>query len=586
MSFLAMRLVLRQIRHEWMGAACLCIAMGAAIIPLLMILGLKEGTVTTLRQRLASDPVNLEVRMTQTTRITPEEVKQIQALPGVGFCVPGTRALAASVVLIPQASPDVRQESYLVASAAGDPLLARFGCPFPGEGEIVISSAVAEKSGLTVGATVEVEASCRAQGRLIRSRQACRVIGVLPEESNAEMQSYVPLSMVIGVEEFIEGLRSGINADADGIIPQPIYHGIWLDKPGIISSMRAGMWALSCPFREQREPTTPELTAGIAQAGSSLYFNTAQFMQIDKLRRVYSLAKQHGATLLLWNPGLQATMASIAPNREFLIQAQPEALSYGNATDMEYTARCADETLVGEHIIQLAGGGSSAPIQIIHDATIPDGELRVSSRLLGVLHQIVYRNLGWDAKHKRFGVSNRSFSRVRLYAPQLDEVETLVNGMEGLGYQVSGNIAAIRRVQNLNSHLEVLFGLIACIGVAGAACSLALNLFNSALKRRREYAILCTLGVPRHVLFLFPVYEAIILTLCSLGLSFGAFHFMSSMIARLFAAEIGGGESLCFLSPELHQLIVAIGLSIGLCAALCAAVTVLKVQPSTAIREV
>lgn len=585
MSILALRLVLHQLRHEWLGATCLCIAMAAAIIPLLMILGLKEGTVATLRHRLASDPVNLEVRMPQTTRITQEEIHKVTQMPGVGFCVPCTRALATSAMLSPVSAPDTRQESYLVASATGDPLLSRYGCEAPQEGEIVISSGIAEKTGLKSGDIVQVEASCRDQGRIIRSSQNCTVTGILPSESGAGMQSFVPLSLVIGVEEFIEGLRNGIGQNAGGVIPQAVFHGFWLDKPEAIQAMRAGMWAMACPFREQRDPDELELAAGKAAPGSRLFFNTSQFVQPDKLRQAYSLTRQQQASLALWNPPLQVTLQTPEALSPCTVDAEPTPLKFGVQPETAYTALSSDPNQAGDHIILLNGGSSSAPLNIRYHADIPAGELRVSAQLLGILHQICYRNLWWNSEYKRFEQKNRTFSRMRLYAAGLDDVEPLVNKLESMGYQAVGNIAGIRRVQDLNTQLKVLFGLIACIGIAGAACSLALTLFNNVLKRRREYAILCTLGITRLKLFLFPVYEAIILILSSLALSFGLFHFMSYAVARLFASDIGQGESLCYLSPQLHLAITGTGLLMGLVAAMCAAITILKFQPSTAIRE-
>ncbi len=585
MNLFAFRLVLRRLRHEWLGSACLCFAIGAAIIPLLLILGLKEGTMATLRQRLASDPVNLEVRMPRTTALTRHEVQQIRDLPGVGFCVPCTRALAASAMLYPVNNPAEKQESYLIATADGDPLLQRYACPVPQEGEIVIGSAIADKTGLTVGQRVTVEASCRMQGRLVRSGQECKVVGILPPESGASKQSFVPLSLVIGVEEFVEGLRHGIDAVSGGVIPQPVYHGIWLDTPAAIGKMRAGMWGIACPFKEQRDPSTQEIQAGCVKSGSKLFFNTAQFVQADKLRQAYSLARQQSALLELWNPPLEAALTTNGKQRSVLITAAPAPLTFENAPRPEFVARCADAALAGEHILHMDGGQSSVALRISQDAGVPAGEIRVSAQLLGMLYQIRHRHLGWNPEHKRFEQNDRTFSRVRLYASGLEAVEPLVDSMTRLGYHAIGNISEIRRVQELDSQLKVLFALIAGIGVVGAACSLALCLFNSTLKHQREYAILSTLGTRRRVLFLFPVYEAVILTLVSLGISFAAFHGMAGVIAHLFAAEIGGEESLCCLSPQLHCLVIAIGLSVSFIAALGAACVTLKAQPSTSIRE-
>src|SRR5690606_39362760 len=50
-------LAAHSLRHEWILTLCLVIALAAVIAPLLVLLGLKHGTIETLRDRLVEDPV-------------------------------------------------------------------------------------------------------------------------------------------------------------------------------------------------------------------------------------------------------------------------------------------------------------------------------------------------------------------------------------------------------------------------------------------------------------------------------------------------------------------------------------------------
>ncbi len=580
---LVLKLVWQQLRHEWLAAACLCIAMAAALVPVLMILGLKEGTVQTLRQRLAADPANLEVRMPVSTHISAQEVESIRALPGVGFCIPATRILATSAHLVTAGGSE---EVNLIPTGAGDPLLAQYSLPVPGAGEIVLGSATAEKLALEVGGEMRLRRGRLEGGRTHHSELPCRVVGILPERSGVGAQVFVPLSLVIAVEEYAEGARQSLSAEeARGLTPPaPVYHGMWLNKPSLKDSTPDYIWNRACPFAEQRPAAEDEIRRGLAPQGAVLFFNTAQHKSADKLRHAYRLAVQNRAEFSLWNPPVTAARQTGGNTAPFTIDCIPEPLNL-RAAAPALQIRCGNAADAGTHTLLLEGGKGSVQVETVADDTLPPGSWAAPASVLGVLHGIIQRGFFWSAEQGGLTRPNRSFSRVRLYAQGLDDVEPLVQQLTTRGYHAEGNIAGIRRVQELNARLEILFTLMAVICVAGAAGSLALNLFNGALKRRRDYAILSTLGFSRTSLTCFPIVESLILTLSSILLSFTLFHILAHIISTLFAAEIETGEHLCYLSPANHFLILACGIGVGLPAAICAAVTVLRTQPSTAIRE-
>lgn len=582
-ALIVLKLVWHQLRHEWLAAACLCIAMAAALVPLLIILGLKEGTVQTLRQRLAADPANLEIRMPISSRISAQEVQTIRSLPGVGFCMPATRILATSAQLV---AGDSSTEVNLIPTGAGDPLTARYSLPVPGEGEIIISSAVAEQLSVQTGAEIRLRRGRMENGRTRHAEAPLKVVGILPEISGVGVQVLVPLSLVIAVEEYTEGARSALAGESNnGLTPPiPTYLGLRLNKPEIRETTPDYAWNQACPFTEQRPATEDEVNRSLAPAGSVLFFNTAQHKTVDKLRRAYQLAVRNQAEFSLWNPPLPAAIPQAGISGSITIECRPEPLNL-QATAPELQVFTGNTAAAGSRVLQLAGGKGSIRVEVLADSSLPPDCWQATASVLGVLHGIAERGLQWDSTLSGLTRPSRSFSRLRLYARGLDDVEPLVQRIISLGYSAEGNIAGIRRVQQLNRHLEILFSLIALICVAGAAISLALNLFNGALKRRRDYAILSTLGFSRRMLTCFPICEALILTLSSITLSFILFHGMALVVGILFAAETEQGESLCTLSVAHHALVLGCGIIICLLAAVSAAVTVLRTQPSTAIRE-
>lgn len=577
-------LVWGQLRHERYAAACLCIAIAAALIPLLMILGLKEGVVNTLRSRLSADPVNLEIVLPASRTYRLADIEAVAAQPGVGFCVARPRHLAAAVDLLSESGKKSRVN--LMPTGNGDPLLARFRCAIPAHTELVVSSSTAKELQVNAGDFVSLQAGRYKNGRMHHSALRCRVIGILPQESMSGVICYVPLSTAVAVEEYMEGARAGLDKAAGGVEPTAVYHGIWVDNPAALQEIRDTSWSVSCPFKD-----SPQLlTADMAEApwlteGCELWSNCAQFVVRDKLRRCYSQAKIRGVRLFCWNPALDVSY--VAPDGSLVqtrVNCRPELLDFSRSENAPLEVAASDASLPESLILQL-DENCKVPVSIRRDETVPPGQLLAGAGTLGKLYQARWRGLSWDAEQGGLVQVNRNYSGMRLYAATLDDVEKLAASLKANGHEVRANEEGIARVRILNEQLGKIFGGIALISIAGAVCSLALSLYNSALKRSRDYAILSTMGLSRYHLAVCPLCEAVFLTSISVATAFAVFHLLAWGISLLFAEEMLDGESLCYLSPFLHLVIPVSGVIIGLLSAVAASCTVLRVQPSTAIRE-
>lgn len=584
---LPIRMVWRQLRYELLTPLCLCIAMAAALVPLLMILGLKEGYVNTLRQRLASEPSNLEVSIPTSETITPQMVQNVRALPEVGFCMPGTRMLSVDVKLRSDHHKETEVNSGLVPTGEGDPLLARYELPVPQDGEILLTPNHAAALKVQVGDTVQVISSRTDKtGRVRREGKPCSVVGIFPEESGCASFSYVPLSHVEAVEEFKEGLRDSLT-ERRTITINPVYLGVWLDKAGVKADIPGYQWRQACPFSQERTPTESEVQAAHFAAGGVLFSNPAQFVTRDKLRNIYQLVTRKKANLFLWNPPMRITLHTEGKQTiDAEVICEPEPLSFKAVSDSsDVVVQCGDAAAAGTWILHTEGKGSIVA-QVRHNAELAAGEWRASASALGVLRLVNERGLVWDSTAGMLTHPSRNYSRLRVYARDIDAVEPLVVKLNEMGFPATGKLAEIQRIRQLNEQLERLFYLIAAICFVGTALSLGISLFNSARKRKRDYAILSTMGFSRKSLTTFPLYESVFLTVAALALSFGLFHGVSYAISQTFADHLRSGEVLCFLTPQQYLIVSLCGIGTGLLSALVAAASVLYTQPSIAIREV
>ena len=100
---------------------CLVLALAAVLTPLLILFGLKSGIVTTLTERLKRDPRNLEIKWSHNAPLDPDWIQKLRARPEVGFLVPNTRSLAATVDLLSDAGRTLSGLD-MIPTASGDPL--------------------------------------------------------------------------------------------------------------------------------------------------------------------------------------------------------------------------------------------------------------------------------------------------------------------------------------------------------------------------------------------------------------------------------------------------------------------------------
>jgi len=189
--------------HEWRVSVCLVLALAAVLGPLLALFGLKSGIVTTMRERLRADPVNREIVLRGHHTLGPSWFAELRARADVGFVVPRTRWLSASMTL-ETAGGVVLPDVDMVPTGEGDPLLSS---PAPSAlGDVLLTATAAHKLKVVAGAQLEGIVGRRMGGVPEAVRVPLVVRGVLPETAFGRDAVFVSLPLLTASEDYRDGV--------------------------------------------------------------------------------------------------------------------------------------------------------------------------------------------------------------------------------------------------------------------------------------------------------------------------------------------------------------------------------------------
>ncbi len=178
----------------------------------------------------------------------------------------------------------------------------------------------------------------------------------------------------------------------------------------------------------------------------------------------------------------------------------------------------------------------------------------------------------------------REYASFRLYARDLDAVESLAAALEARHIETrtrSREIAAIRLLESSINQVILIISL--AVGAGFAAFTLS-SVQGAVERKRRMLGMLRLLGFPHAALMLYPMAQSLLTSLCGLGLSCLVSAAVSLGIARAFAHE--GGAIACRLGPMDVACAAAAVVALSLLSTARAARAAAAVEPSIVIREV
>lgn len=616
-------LAAHSLRHEWVLTLCLVIALAAVIAPLLVLLGLKHGTIETLRDRLVEDPVFREIRPAQTREYPPEWFDTLRTRGEVAFLTPTILPLS-SVLGVEPAGGGRAELLDLVPTAAGDPLLLENGGAIPADGEVVLSAEAARRAGVKAGDAVRAKVTRSRAGRNEVAEAQLRVAAVLDARAGTLPRVYAPLSFVLDVEAYKEGYGAPARGWA-GDAPEPYlsFDGavLLLDEPlppiarsGLIINTGFGrIVELEPGLVSERLGFTPPaglVVYDLITPGATVTLSSLRAIE-QKLRGQQRMLLPYVRDLVLrTGEGEPLQLIGLSIDAEQAARLGLPALPWGGfAPTATAPERLRSVLLPNGGVPGGVGGGvaggvdgglaglsATAPsvaaegVAALAFALTPAGHTALAHavvpvELLGVLRTARQRAVLIEAGSGRFEMARGGFRGFRLYARSIDDVPALYHALAAEGIETMAEVEAIERIQVLDTGLSRLFWLIALLSVSGGTAVLVASLYAAVERRRRDLGVLRLLGLARGHVFFFPVAQGLMIAVLGLAASFAGYGLLAGVINRSFASELAPGEAFCALPWAYPPLASAITLVLAALASLVAAWRATRVDPADAIRE-
>lgn len=607
---LMLRLALADLRHEWILTACLMLAICAVIAPLLLLFGLKYGTIETLRHRLIQDPKNREIRPLSSVSHPKEWFETMRSDTQVAFVTPMTRQIASSVAMwVRESAPDSKQDLDLIPTGDGDPLVLENGAPVPSLGECVLTEFAAEAIGASVGDVLTMEASRMRGSRRETGTTELKVTGIVSRRASAIKAVFVPLSLLEDVESFKDGLGvPAFNWPGDKPLAYPLYDGVVVSTESPLPTLLQSRLRANTGFTRIASPAPAALKATlgytIPETQSNILLSTELRPLADSsLAAVETQIRGYGATLLPWVRELKGTLTitGTADTRSVRIVALPEDGKRIGILPEPPWDKGSDEQI---HAISalvhpdLAGQLPSAdlvlgqtdqpltiPLQLIATEDVPADTIMVGARTAGILRLATTRPLSFDASSGHFLLSRRGYAGFRLYARALEDVDGLRRFFENRGIPVHTEAQRIQTVIEMDRYLTLIFWLIATVGIGGSMASLIASLYASVERKKRELSVLRLLGLSGPRLFRFPLIQGAFIAGGAYLLAWGFFTAMAAVINHLFRGHLQAGESFCYLPVSTAILAGVIILGLACLAATAALIRLARIDPAEALRD-
>lgn len=594
-------LAVAHLRHEWILTLCLVLALAAVIAPLLVLLGLKEGTVETLRERLVEDPVYRELRPAQTREFAQEWFDQVELWEGVAFITP--TVLPLSSVLSIQYPGQRRTEIFdLIPTQVGDPLLLENGAVVPDDNQVVLSAEAARRLGLKQGDTLQAQVTRTRSGRQEIAEATLDIVSVLPTRAGNLPRLYAPLAFVVDVEAFKEGYSSP-NRGWTGSSPDPFlsYDGAYLlVSPPMPPIERSGL-VINTGFARLAEldedvwqqsmgVSLPDGWAvyDLQTIGSTVTPNNFRAIE-QKLRGYQRLLIPYVNELsLLMENGQALNVVGISLSAEDSKRLGLPMLPWGafDASRLEPQRLLQMLTASDLKLHQSIRFEGQFPLNFSVNTLIqPDIKQRyIPAELLGILGTARQRALSLE-DDRGFLMHRGGYRGFRMYAVSIDDVPRLYHQLREQGLEVIAEVETIERIQVLDAGLNRLFWLIAVLGISGGTAVLIVSLYAAVERRRRDLGVLRLIGVSRSQVFFFPVAQSLMMAVIGIVVSYLGYAIIASVINLTFAADLAAEEAFCRLPPSHIVLSIAATLFVALLASLVAAYRATCIDPAEAIRE-
>ena len=204
----AFNLAFHDWKHDGLLTLCSVLALVSILVPLLILLGIRNGVVSSLEARLLDNPALLAVSPAGSgSGYTESWLATLSARPDVSFAIPKTRDISATVQLRHDAGGAPRFTPVDVEpTGAGDPLLEQFGAVPAQRNMITLSRQAADRLAAREGSRLTAQLGrTTASGKMESLLLELTVAAVLPLEAESRALGFILLPLLIDIEDYKDG---------------------------------------------------------------------------------------------------------------------------------------------------------------------------------------------------------------------------------------------------------------------------------------------------------------------------------------------------------------------------------------------
>lgn len=214
-AVLLSKLASRDLFYDRKVSFCIIASLIAVIAPLLLLFSLKYGVVSQLRNQLLNDPRNLEIKIVGNLNLSQQWFQWIESQPEVQFAIPLTRSLNTIVDLRGKNNRFIADVEIL-PTKQGDPVVQHL---LPNQHSIILSALAAEKLKINIGEQIELLATRTYENNIEKGILSFTVVDIIPETRFPRAAAFVDLNILLGIEDFRDGLQTSLFPTMQGDSP-------------------------------------------------------------------------------------------------------------------------------------------------------------------------------------------------------------------------------------------------------------------------------------------------------------------------------------------------------------------------------
>lgn len=563
------RLALQDLVRLWSTTQQHVVIVVGICLPILLLMGLKQGHVAELRKDLVTSPTGRQVvfwSAQQGELMDLAAVDRLESeLPGVERVIPEIKRV---VILSAGSGPEARAVENLTlhATRRGDPILGQVGGDVlaPGEQGAVLSRPVAEALRVAPGDEVTLTA-LRQSGAGVESaetRLGVKAVVDLGPAGGSGQVAFGDVQLLDRLERYVLGHRVaeyGWPARGQEAATTCSSYLLFCESGSDLTAadrdFLGEMGLRASPVGPEGLPELARLLRSDRLPGLRIYRLTGVASEgrpaarLGRAPEQISDATEADDVVLPWDPprevraagGDRRTLIGLSLVRRTWLRGyflRPDLPLGVDAPTLSFRAAGGDvpDELAfpgpGGHTIRLARAEAPESPGEAGDAPAPADLVVVPTQLLGYLAGAEAGAVEFDPSVGRFVAVPEPpvYGRARLFARTIDDVPTVVDALQKRRFVVEASHARITEIHNQDRSLQLLVAIVGCGVFLFGVIVVVSVLLDSTDRKRGTIGILRVMGVSRAGIFYLVLLRAMAIGLIAGAVSLGAGYLITAAL--------------------------------------------------------